>query len=629
MCGIAGVVAESEVPGAVQIVRRMCSVMSHRGPDDSGIYVDGGTTLGHVRLSIIDLAGGHQPLSNEDGSIWVVFNGEIYNYEELRRTLLRAGHTFRTNTDTEVLVHLYEEYGADLAASLNGMFAFALWDARRRALLLFRDHVGIKPLYYSLVGGRLAFASELKSLLEVPGVSSHIDREGIAEYLTLGYITAPRTPFSQIRKLPSGSYLQYHDGALVESRYWRVPVEEPAAPSVLGDVCEEIRFILRDATRLQLRADVPVGVFASGGIDSTAIMWAASHHGIPLQAFLCEFDDLRVDTPYARLAAHANGMQLHEKQLSAEQAGALLPRLIWHQDEPLADPALVPVYLIAKEAAGHVKVILNGTGGDELFGGYPRYRVRGLLPGAWSGEIGRAASEFAGGGAVSRRMGAALDYRQRYLRRMATLPEQEVRSALGLTGPGVVSATAATLFAETRSRDAASAMMYYDLNVYLTGDLLMVLDKMTMAASLEARVPLLDFRLVECAARLSGRLRMRGGELKWLLREALRGHVPDAILDRPKQGFGPPVSHWMRGALGRNAMRLVLGKRAMVCDLLGAEVVQSWLSRRTAAGRDSARRLWLLLVLELWLRTFTRPGCSLDPEAITLLGSGEWGWTSS
>jgi len=380
-----------------------------------------------------------------------------------------------------------------------------------------------------------------------------------------------------------------------------------------------MRFLLEDATRLQLRADVPVGLYASGGLDSTAVMWAASRQGVSLEAFLCEFDRLRADSPFARIAAGATGMRLHEEQVSVSQAAALLPKLIWHQDEPLADPALVPCYLIAEKAARHVKVILNGTGGDELFGGYPRYRVRGIIPARWSARVGRGMAGLAAGRSVTRRVAAALDFRQRYLRRMTVLPESEVRDALGLPGPPVVADAADALFADSASSDASSAMMHYDLNVYLPGDLLMILDKMTMATSLESRVPLLDYRLVEFASRLPGRLKMRGGGLKQLMRDALRGRIPDTILDRPKQGFGPPISHWMRSQLGRRAREMLLAADGRTAALLGTPRVRSWLGAETARGSRSAYRLWLLLVLELWLRVFDGGIPARERDAATLL----------
>ncbi|MBC7791530.1 MAG: asparagine synthase (glutamine-hydrolyzing) [Anaerolineae bacterium] len=612
-----------------QLIRGMCESMTHRGPDDSGTFVSDEVALGQARLSIIDLPGGHQPLSNEDATVWVTFNGEIYNYKELRSELSKT-HRLTTLGDTEVLVHLYEDFGINMVKRLNGMFAFGLWDARLHSLFLVRDRLGIKPLYYAMYDGRVAFASELKALLRLPFVPRDLDAEALAEYLTLGYITDPHTPFAHIRKLSCGSILEIHEGQATERRYWEVPVPESDSKASLDDLCEEIRALLEDATRLQLRADVPVGVFASGGIDSTAIMWAASRQGVSLEAFLCEFDDLKKDTPYARVAAAATGMRLTESQLSQADAGRLLPHLVWHLDEPHADPSLIPCYMIAREAAAHVKVILNGTGGDELFGGYARYAVRGAVPAKWSARSGRVISRFANSHSMARKLAAGLDFRHRYVRRMSmVLPETEARTALGLPAQGgKVERMTDALFAQAASSDPAGAMMHVDLNVYLPGDLLMLLDKMTMAVSLESRVPLLDHRLVEFAARLPGALKMQGGELKFLLRRALRKHVPDAILDRPKQGFGPPVASWMRAELGADAIQLLTHSDSRVGELMGRDRIGAWIrAGRTDISRTDAIRLWALLVLELWLRTFVDGEDLRDADVGSLAGAGGARWT--
>ena len=310
MCGIVGIATEFPREGDLRLAQRMCELLAHRGPDDSGWYQDRGIVLGHTRLSIIDVDGGHQPLSNEDDTVWVILNGEIYNYGELREDLLTRGHRFRTATDTEVLVHLYEEYGIEFIEKLNGMYAFALWDAKCRVLYLVRDRLGIKPLYYAAQNGRLLFASEMKALLADPRLSTTIDKEAIAQALVLLYIPEPKTPFVEIRKLRRGGFLKFHDGQISEKTYWRIPAGSSMERRSVGSLCEELRWLMEDSTRLQLRADVPVGLFASGGVDSSAIMWAASRQNVSLDAFLVEFDHLAIDTPYARLAAKATGMSL-------------------------------------------------------------------------------------------------------------------------------------------------------------------------------------------------------------------------------------------------------------------------------------------------------------------------------
>ncbi len=599
MCGIAGLAGYDNNNDCVAIVDRMCDTLSHRGPDDKGLYCSGGAILGQTRLSIIDLDSGHQPLSNENGSVWITFNGEIYNYRELREDLLERGHRLSTCTDTEVIVHLYEECGIDLIHKLNGMFAFALWDEKQQLLFLVRDRMGIKPLYYAVSDRKLAFASELKALLQLDGLSRDIDREAIAEYLTLGYIPEPRTPFTAIRKLEPASFLRYSRGELRRERYWSLASIPPSSLSI-PQIHEQLRFLVEDAVRLQLRSDVPVGVYASGGIDSTLLMWAASQQEVSLEAFLMEFEDLSVDTEYARIAANSTKMHLNEEHLSMAGALELLPKLIWHLDEPLADPAVVPCYLIAKQAAGRVKVILNGTGGDEIFGGYPRYRIRGALPEGWS-RAAAGVRRYCGLNPFVSRFGAGLDYGERYYRRLCHFPEGEVRTSLGLEGHGSVHRRIEQLLAECDNTDPSGAMMHVDLNLYLPGDLFMLLDKMTMAASLEARVPLLDHRLVEMAASLPGPLKIDGVNLKLLIRDAFRGDIPDAILDRPKQGFGPPISRWFGASFGHHCSKFLQSPEARISHLFSPKWLRVWLH---SDKQKHASRLWSLLVLELWWRTF-------------------------
>ena len=604
MCGITGFISNEGPTKSFQIVSRMCELLRHRGPDDCGIYQGDSIVLGQTRLSIIDLDAGHQPLSNEDSTVWITFNGEIYNYLELRKELLTSGHSFKTNTDTEVIVHLYEEYGIEMLDKLNGMFAFALWDARKKVLFLVRDRLGIKPLYYNIQGDKLIFASEMKALLVDPEISREIDKEAIAEYLVLSYIPEPRTPFIKIRKLPAGHYIRYANGKIIEQVYWRAPKMNFARQTSIADLCDQLLFLIEDATRLQLRADVPVGLFASGGLDSTAIMWAAARQNISLEGILVEFDHLSVDTPYARMASAATGIRLTEEHLSSHEAAKLLPGLIWYLDEPLADPAIVPCYLVAKQAVEKVKVILNGTGGDELFGGYPRYHVRGLLPGRWSAGLGKFFSAIPDSHAWGKKIGALLDFRQRYIRWLTLFPEEQVLAQLGINSKHSVTQLIDDLFAESAYNDPPAAMMFVDLNLYLPGNLFMLLDKMTMAVSLEARVPLLDHRLVEFVSALPGRLRMRGKELKWLLRRALRGHLPDQLLDRPKQGFGPPISKWFTGPLSSYCLKLLTGENNRLLNLFSAPWIKSWVNHDELKTGGSAMKTWALLVLELWWRVF-------------------------
>ena len=604
MCGIVGIIDKDNKADHLQLVKRMRDLLKHRGPDDLGFYKGKGCVLAQTRLSIIDLERGHQPLSNEDGTIWIAFNGEIYNYLELKQELITEGHRFSTNTDTEVIVHLYEDYGIKLLEKLNGMFAFALWEAKERILFLVRDHLGIKPLYYTIQNDKLIFASEMKALLVNQKISRKLDKEAIAEYLTLNYIPESKTPFENIRKLSRGSYIEYRNDKIKEKRYWCIPTENHHVPKSIDDLCEQMRFLIEDAIRLQLRADVPVGLFASGGLDSTTIMWGASRQNVSLQAFLVEFDELAADTPYARIASTTTGMKLIEEHLSYDKAGKLLPRLVWHLDEPLADSAIIPCYLIAQQAAKKAKVILNGTGGDELFGGYHRYNVRSFLPGQWSSKVGNFFSCISENHPWTNKIGALLDYRRRYYRWLSIFTEANVRSALGLNGKGSVNQLIRDLFVECAENDPPGSMMFVDMNLYLPGDLFMMLDKMTMAVSLEGRVPLLDHRLVEFMATLPGSLKMRGKNPKWLLRQALRGKIPDQILDRPKQGFGPPISKWMNGPLGLATLKLLTCRNARLLNLFNKEWIASWIRKGHQLTDVEAGRVWSLLVLELWLRIF-------------------------
>ena len=593
MGGIAGLIGERALADGAALVDAMCERLRHRGPDDAGLYVEHGCVLGHMRLGILDIASSRQPLANADGSVRVTLDGDIYNYRELREELIAKGHRFTTTGDTEVLVHLYEEEGIDLVERLNGTFAFALWDARRKTVFLARDRLGMKPLYYHLNPSGLAFASELKALLCDPSIPRDIDQEALAEYLTLSYVPQPRTPFAGIRKLASGTWLSFHAGTIRAKRYWRPPAAPDDDERTGSALADEIRELIVDATRLRLRADVPVGVLASGGIDSAAIMWAASRQEIPRVAYRVELDDVDPDTPYARLAAQATGTRLAERQRSYAAAGRVLPALVWHLDEPLADPAAVSSYLRAREVAQLAKVVLDGTGADELFGGHGRY-------GEWASTRLSLPGAATGAGWVAN-ISALVDFRERYLRRLAVFWEPSARRALRLESDEPIRRRVIGLFEESTCHDPAGAMMFVDQSLSLPDDRLMVLDKTTMAVGLEARVPLLDHRLVEMVARLPGRIRMRDGRPHALLRETLHRRLPDAILDRPNRGGEPALQAWMRGPLGAAATRLLSARRSALRDV----VDPTWIA---AVVRDTSAlgcvRAWHLLILELWWRTF-------------------------
>ena len=570
----------------------MCRRMRHRGPDDQVVRTFGDATLGFVRLSIIDLATGCQPLTSSDDIIAVVVNGEIYNHVELREELLARGHRFRTRSDAEVVVHLYEEVGLDCLERLNGMFALAVADTRTGEVHLARDRVGVKPLYWTLQGDRLAFASELPALLQDPRITPELDREGLAELLTLTYLPAPRTPIANVAKLAPGTVLTWRAGRVRIRQWWRWP--DPADPLGAhpgGDLGEQVRGLLVDAVRLQLRSDVPVGVLLSGGVDSTALLWAARELGSTVPGYCVDFDEPDGDARYARLAGRVLGAEIDELPVDAAEAERTLPGVVANLSEPIGDPAVLPSLMVCRAAARHVRVLLSGTGADELWGGYGRY----VLPGR--------------------------DARGVYVTELSVLPEREVRAALGLSsGPTPVQDRLEGLLSGPHSdADPPAARMYLDGCLSLPGDLLPLLDQTSMAVSIEARVPLLDHRLVELAAGIPGATRIPRGALKGLFRSALRGCVPDAILDRPKRGFNPPLAGWATTELGATAQQLVTGPGGLTDSLLDRALVEQWLRPGAVSPGLRALRLWSLLVLDLWCRRLADAGAPTTNSLADLL----------
>lgn len=629
MCGIAGVVAKRA--GAVpDVVRRMTAVMHHRGPDDEGYLQEGGAALGMRRLSIIDIAGGHQPIYNEDGTVGVVLNGQIYNYRELRDELLRKGHRLKTLSDTEVIAHMYEDLGEACIDQFNGMFAFAVWDTRTRRLLLARDRLGVKPLYYYEDGERLAFASEVKALLQCPFVPREPDPDVVADYLALMYIRGPRTPFKRVRKLLPGHYLVLDctsETARVV-RYWELEHVQPARMSK-EDAIAQVRDLLRDSIRLRLRSDVPVGAFLSGGIDSSSVVaFAAPQLDRPLTTFAVgftgsQFDELR----YARLVARAFGTDHHETMVSVDDAIRRLPQLVWHLDEPNADSAVVPTYLVSQFAASQLKVILSGLGGDELFGGYPRYfdghpleHVYRLLPRAIRSTLAQRLFARADSTLAQRLRWNALGADERYVAQVSTIRPDE-RSGLLPEGTGREVALREE-FARCRSSEIASRRMYVDSLTYLPDDILHLTDRMSMAVSLEARTPFLDYRLVEFASALPAHFKVRPFSRQWkvLLKAALAPDLPPQILMRGKWGFGGPVLHWMNGGLLpvlRNVMRDSVAVREGLLSQAGVSQTLAAFGDRVATSHD-AMIAWTLLVLEVWARVFLDHPPATSPPAFTL-----------
>ena len=637
MCGILGVLDLGAGRAALDAVEPMMRSLAHRGPDENGVYRGDGVALGACRLSIIDLQTGSQPLANEDETVWVVANGEIYNYVELRRDLERR-HTFRSRTDTEVLVHLYEEHGPELVRHLRGMFAFALWDARRRSLLLARDRLGKKPLYYAHQAGRLLFGSEIKAILAAGAITPGLDPTAVYQYLCFGFVPHPRTAYAEIRALPPAHTLRIDaSGETTLRRYWSLPggdgrdgARSPALRS-REEAIERTRELLEESVRLRLRSDVPVGVFLSGGIDSGLVTAAASRAAAePLRTFSIGFADAgHNELPHARLVAERYGTRHTEipVDLTAEvrRPADFLSRLVRTYDQPFADSSAIPSMIVAREARKHVKVVLNGDGGDEAFAGYRRYSA--ALLAQWMtatlGPVAPLAARLAP--APRRRRGAvgftlrllegmALPPRQRYLRWSGLFTDREARA---LCQPAFLEAVSepARAVVDTRVEqclewgvhEPAALMMAVDTVHVLPDDLLVKMDIATMASSVEARSPLLDHVLVEFAAGLPDRIRASAFQTKPLLRELARSWLPVVVTRAPKRGFEVPMAAWLRRELSPFLRETLLAPDARLKAIVRPAVVSQLVAEHEVERRDHASRLWALLVLECWLRAPTSP----------------------
>ena len=613
MCGICGQVTFRDPPVDPDLVRRMTETLTHRGPDEEGFYLRPSVGLGMRRLKVLDLATGQQPMTNEDGSIWVIFNGEIYNYRDLRRDLEAQGHRFTTQSDTEVIVHLYEELGPECVTHLNGMFAFAVWDERKRHLMLARDHLGIKPLYYRVADGRITFASELKALRVDPSASLTVDPASVADYFRWLYIPAPYTVFQDVWKLPPGSrLLMSADGWRVES-YWQVTFADPPASRSEDELAEELLGILRDAVRRQLVADVPVGVFLSGGLDSSGIV-ALARECVSgrLRTFSVSFPGMGLydEGPAAQRVAERFGCEHHPIAITPSAAEALTT-MVRACDEPFGDSSAIPLYYLAREAKRTVTVALSGTGGDDLFAGYRRYQMPAWLsryqrlPG-WAREglaelttylPAHRRSAFGQWGLYARRFcraaknGASpLDA---YLS-TETFCDEPMRRALLHQG-----ADAHELHPWRNNgapSDVLNACLLADLTTYLPDDLLVKEDRMTMAVGLEARVPLLDLELVRFALKLPTAAKLKGGTTKYLLRRALRPLLPSEVTQRRKHGFAVPVGEWLRGPLAPMFHELVLSPQAASRPWLDPEGVRRLWEDYQRGRDDLSQQVWALLV---------------------------------
>ena len=615
MCGICGIFNFlSGAPVDADRLNLGAKALVHRGPDDQGLYVDQELGLGNRRLSIIDLAGGHQPLANEDESLWITLNGEIYNYRELRVPLEGRGHRFRTATDTEVILHLYEERGVDCLGELRGMFAFALWDRNRRRLFLARDRLGVKPVFYRISSRGLTFASELRSLRALAPEAWETDPQAIYDFFALRYVPAPRTLYRDVHKLLPGHYL-LADSRGVETRcYWDVPSGEDAALSE-EELAGQTLDCMREAVRLRLIADVPLGAFLSGGTDSSAVVSLMAELGArPLRTFSVGFDERGAsELPYARLVAQKYETEHQEIIVRAGDVAEDLPKLISLRDEPVAEPTDVALYRLALLAARSVKVALAGEGGDELFAGYLKYAAEGLAP--WTSALpqallGALARQLPYG---ARRMQLAMDTlalrdpAERAASWFASFSRLEREALFSRKFLDQVDADhPAKIFREVLEKDPARSslkrMIYADIKIWLPDNLLLRGDHMTMAASLEERVPLLDHRLVELAARIPSRMLVRRFRTKAFYRRMLRGQLPREILQRPKVGFTVPVGKWFRTALRPMVEDLLLSPQARTREYFNAANVERFVREHLEGVRDRQKQLWALLNFELWQR---------------------------
>lgn len=616
MCGICGIYNFGTcAPADRAALKRAADAMVHRGPDDEGFYFSGELGLGNRRLSIIDLPGGHQPLANEDETIWVTLNGEIYNYQELRPELEARGHRFRTASDTETLVHLYEEYGLGCLEPLRGMFAFALWDGRRRRLLVARDRLGVKPLFYRLEPGALVFASELRALRELVGHSLEIEPQSVYDFFGFRYIPAPHTFYRGVEKLLPGHYMIVDARGVGIEPYWDVPLEEETSRTA-EDFAEEVIEQLRESIRLRLIADVPLGVFLSGGTDSSAVVAIMAALGArPVRTFSVGFEEPEYsELPFARRVAQRFSTEHHELVVRPQDMAEELARLVAFRDEPVAEPTDVALYRMARLAAERVKIVLAGEGGDELFAGYPKYAADRL-----AGVVSALPQE------VTRAIVRWLPYRQRRAKlalEALSIRDEAERSVTwfasfsreereALFAPEFLQqvdvAHPARIFEsyleKARDRSPLKRMLYADLKIWLPDNLLLRGDQMTMAASIEERVPFLDHELVELAARIPSRMLTRGFKTKVLLRQVLRPYLPPETLRRRKVGFTVPIGPWFRKSLKSLVADLVLTPEAQARGYFNAEAMERFVREHFDGVRDRQKQLWALVNFELWCRS--------------------------
>lgn len=644
MCGICGKLTFApDSRGDSLTARRMLDPIRHRGPDDEGVYCGRQITLGHRRLSIIDLSTGHQPLSNEDGSVWIVFNGEIYNYRELRPLLLDRGHRFRTESDTEVIVHLYEEFGSRCVEKLRGMFAFAIWDDNQRSLLLARDHVGIKPLYFYRNGEFLAFGSEIKSFLALPEVKREILPETIDRFLTFYYVPGEETLLKNVCKLAPGHYLSAKQGRIEIRKYWDLDFSKPAHQPTEAEIEERLLDLLAESVELHMISDVPVGFLLSGGVDSTAMLSLASERTTqPLSSYTVGFDAPGIidERPFARLAAETFGTRHHEITISPRDFADFLPKYVWHMEEPICEPPAIALFYVSKLASQYVKVLISGEGGDEAFAGYSNYRnfsffeglkpfLRALNP-SWMPALSGMNSILRSRKAAKYLPLLNLDFEDYYYSRTAGPLQYFNREFQNLYSDAFGTRmrkdrsleAVRGLHQAARRYDVIDRMLYVDSKTWLPDDLLVKADKMTMANSVELRVPLLDHVVLEFAASLPVAQKVHGTTTKYIAKKTLSSRVPKAILERRKAGFPVPYESWLANGMKSWVRDILFDSRTLNRGYFKRSAIEDLVGRNESSGRFG-KEIFSLITLELWHRAFLEPAPTASKPALVAPGRAD------
>jgi asparagine synthase (glutamine-hydrolysing) len=623
MCGIAGYMEFNGQPVDTDLIHRMCNKMVHRGPDDEGVFIRGSFAMGMRRLSIIDLKGGHQPISNEDETIHIVFNGEIYNYIELREELLSKGHRFRTDSDTEVILHLYEDYRTESLKHLNGMFAFAIWDDNKKELFCARDRIGIKPFYYYMDGKRIIFASELKALLEADGVEKDLDIVSLYQFLTFEFIPFPGTLIRKIRKLPPGSFMVANNGETVIKQYWNaaaIQENELSEPEAI----DELYSLLKDSVKLRLRSDVPFGAFLSGGIDSSTITGImAELLDNKVKTFSIGFeDDSYNELDFARRIAVEFGTD-HTEQIIQPSAVALIDELIEYMDDPIGDFSIFPTFLVSKMTREKVKVAISGDGGDELFGGYDTYvaqmmyRFYTMIPGYLRRQLIEPLMHLIPPrerkkGVINKAKrfieGACINERYNHFRWMMFLNPQDSNALFVSDIADMIDMESIMNFIpgylDENSLSGLNRSMYLDIKTYLVDNILVKVDRMSMACSLEVRVPFLDHRLVEFALSMPDSLKLRNLRTKYILKKMSAKLLPEEIIKKPKQGFSIPMKNWLKGPLKERMLDLLSVYNIKNQGIFNKERISSMITEHLSNQKNNSHQLWSLMLFQLWMKRF-------------------------